>query len=172
MNTWDPARLRSSSAASWRVPPAATVTVRAATRIVYDVTVTLTLFAEPDSALVHEAATARLVALALWDPAWDHEAAQLHREKGTVAALRRVLEAIGAVYDYAEPADAPFTATVTVHNTSALLLEDLADLSPQLERVTRASVHLTLQTEDGFCVPIDVAGGLGVVTLAPALRVA
>ena len=116
----------------------------------------------------------------LWDPAWDdslkrrviREAAQFHREKGTVAALRRVLEAIGAVYDYAEPADAPFTATVTVHNTSALLLEHLADLSPQLERVTRASVHLTLQTEDGFCVPIDVAGGLGVVTLAPALRVA
>ena len=116
----------------------------------------------------------------LWDPAWDdalkrrviREAAQLHREKGTVAALRRVLEAIGAVYDYAEPPDAPFTATVTVRNTSALLLGDLADLSPQLERVTRASVHLTLQTEDGFCVPIDIAGGLGVVTLAPALRVA
>ena len=40
------------------------VTVRAATRTPYDVAVTLTLFAEPDSALVHEAATARLVALA------------------------------------------------------------------------------------------------------------
>ena len=40
------------------------VTVSAATRVPYDVTVTLTLFAEPDSALVHEAATARLVALA------------------------------------------------------------------------------------------------------------
>ena len=42
-------------------------------------------------------------------------------------ALRRGLEAIGAVYDYAEPPDAPFTATVTASsNTSALLLGDLA----------------------------------------------
>ena len=40
------------------------VTVSAATRTVYDVTVALTLFAEPDSALVRAAATARLAALA------------------------------------------------------------------------------------------------------------
>ena len=69
-----------------------------------------------------------------------------------MAGLRRVLEAIGAVYDYAEPADAPFTATITIHNTAALWLDDLADVRVQLERVKRASVHLTLQASAGFCV--------------------
>ena len=116
----------------------------------------------------------------LWDPTWDdtlkrrvlREAAPLHREKGTVAAIRRVLDTIGAIYDYTEPPDAPFTAVVTIRNSVTLLLDELADVSAQLNRAKRASVHLTLQTEDGFCVPVDIAGGLGVVTLAPALRVA
>ena len=116
----------------------------------------------------------------LWDPTWDdtlkrrvlREAAALHREKGAVAALRRVLEALGAVYDYTEPPEAPFTATVTIHNTAMLLLEELTDVRAQLDRVTRASVHLTLQTYDGFCVDIAVAGGLAAVAVAPALRVA
>ncbi len=116
----------------------------------------------------------------LWDPAWRddqkrtviRETVELHREKGTVAGLRRVLDAIGAVYDYAEPADAPFTATITIHNTAALLLDDFADVRVQLERVKRASVHLTLQVSAGFCVPVWGAAGLRAVVVAPTLRVA
>ena len=83
-----------------------------------------------------------------------------------------MLDAIGAIYDYVEPPAAPFTATITIHNTATLLLDDLAKVRAQLERVKRASVHLTLQVNEGFVVPVAVAGGLTAVVVAPVLRVA
>ena len=60
-----------------------------------------------------------------WDPDWPEslkrrtcaEAFQVHREKGTVAALRRVLALVGAVYDYVEGPDGgldPMTAKVSM----------------------------------------------------------
>ena len=120
------------------------------------------------------------LSLDLWDPVWSarqkraviRQAVALHREHGTVAAIRRVLEAIGAIYDYVEPPEAPFTATITIHNTATLLLDELTEVRAQLERVKRASVHLTLQVHEGFCVPLAVAGGLTAVVVAPGLRVA
>ena len=55
-----------------------------------------------------------------------------------------------------ESPEAPFTATITIHDTVTLLLDELTEVRAQLERVKRASVHLTLQVHEGFGVPLAV----------------
>lgn len=111
----------------------------------------------------------------LWDADWtDHQkraalaaSAALHAEKGTPAACRRVLDQIGAVYDYTEPVDTPYTATVTIHNSASLLLADLAAVRAQLDAAKRASVHYTLAASEGMHGAVDLAAGVDAVVVAP-----
>ena len=105
-----------------------------------------------------------------WDPDWPEatkrrfcaEAFEVHREKGTVAAIRRVLNLIGAIHDYVEGPDgglAPLTAKVSILNSESILLDDIADLRAALDRAKRASVPLTVEILAGFMGRTHLAGG-------------
>ena len=92
------------------------------------------------------------------------EAIQVHREKGTVAAIRRVLDLIGAEYDYVEePAGNPLTAKVVIYNSAAILLLDLGEVTDALDRAKRASVQLDIELQSGFMADVPVRAGFGVL---------
>ena len=105
-----------------------------------------------------------------WDPDWPEavkrrfcaEAFEVHREKGTVAAIRRVLNLIGAVHDYVEGPGgglAPLTAKVSILNSESILLDDIADVRAALDRAKRASVPLTVEILAGFMARTHLAAG-------------
>ena len=104
-----------------------------------------------------------------WDPDWPaaikREAIASswieHARKGTVGAVKRTLESVGAIYDLTEnPNGTPFTLEVEVHNTLTLQSSQ-SRLREQLRRVMRASVHWTLSAEAGFRADIALAAGVG-----------
>ena len=107
------------------------------------------------------------LAVETWDSGWPPdlkrracaEATGVHREKGTVAALRRVLALIGAVYSYSEPA--PFVARVEILNSESIALESLADVRAALDRAKRASVRLDIALAAGFAASSYAAAGFG-----------
>ena len=110
----------------------------------------------------------------LWDPAWtvaERRAAILsavtqHREKGTPAGVKRALDFVGAIYDYAEPA--PFTCTITIHNLAALSVGGLTALRSQLDRAKRASVVCTVKAPGlGVMADAGMAAGVGAVLVRP-----
>lgn len=93
-----------------------------------------------------------------WDPAWDADvqraviagAIPLHRIEGTLGALRAHLDAVGAVYDIVErPAGAPFTASITIHNSGAVGLAATNRLRAQIDDVTRLSVAYSMSLSAG-----------------------
>ena len=105
-----------------------------------------------------------------WDPQWPErvkrsivaDAIAVHREKGTVAALRRILEAVGAGYDYTErPAGVAMTATVTIFNGASIELDGLAGIKSAIDRVKRASLHVTVVLLSGLAGEVPVASGIG-----------
>lgn len=107
-----------------------------------------------------------------WDPDWPEEtkrqfvaeAFAVHREKGTPAAIRRVLRLIGAVYELVEgPAGglARMTARVTIFNSESIALDSLADVQAALDRAKRASLHLTVTLQSGFMGKVPVKAGFG-----------
>ena len=107
----------------------------------------------------------------LWDPAWtvaERRAAILsavaqHREKGTPAGVKRALDFVGAIYDYAE-GPAPFTCTITIHNLGTLAVDGLAALRSQLDRAKRASVACTVAAPgSGVMADAAMAAGVGAV---------
>ena len=102
----------------------------------------------------------------LWDDKWSvsakrkaiRDAIALHREKGTVAAVYRVLAAAGAIYSYTEPA--PFRCRIAIQNSASLTLATLAALREQLNCVKRASVVCDVVAEAGLPLgKIQLAGG-------------
>lgn len=107
----------------------------------------------------------------LWDPNWAEidrreairNAVDQHREKGTPAGVRRVLDAIGAVYDYEEPA--PFLCTITIRNSHSLRLPAISSLTDEINRVKRASVVVTLLSEAGVQADVPIAAGAGVAAV-------
>lgn len=108
-----------------------------------------------------------------WDDAWPEElkraviaaAFGLHREKGTVAADRRVLGDAGAIYDYEEsPAGAHHTVAISIRNSASLTVGTAA-LTRAIARVKRASVHYTVTAEAGFEAAVPVAGGFGAASV-------
>ena len=110
-----------------------------------------------------------------WNDGWPEElkrsliaqAYQVHSLKGTVAADRRILEAAGAVYDYAEGSGADHhTVTINVQNSGSILTT-VGELEAAINRVRRASVHYTVTATAGFCT--DPAGGAAGRTAAVAL---
>ena len=107
-----------------------------------------------------------------WDPDWPEptrrrfcaEAFEVHREKGTVAAIRRVLDLIGAVYEYTEGPDGgldPLRAKVAILNSESIVLDGIDDVRAALDRVKRASVHLEIEIRAGFRARTHMAAGFG-----------
>lgn len=92
----------------------------------------------------------------VWSPDWSvsdrrraiRESVRLHREKGTAAAVKRVLDAIGAVYNYTEPS--PFNCRIEILNSASLHGETLAALKAAVGRVKRASVVCTIVSLAGL----------------------
>lgn len=112
-----------------------------------------------------------------WDSAWPEpvrraavaEALAIHRAKGTLPALRRLLDALGAVYDLEEwPGGAAMTLAITIHNGDALPLQGLAGLNAAIDRVKRIAVQHTLTLRAGLSGEVAVAGGLGGLAVAAA----
>ena len=87
---------------------------------------------------------------------------------GTLDGLRLILDAVGAVYDYREPAD-PYTAEIDILNANSTTLpaSQLADI---LQRQKRAAVKLTVNLLAGGELDIPVRSGLDAATVAPLLE--
>ena len=107
-----------------------------------------------------------------WNPEWPPrirrqacaEAFEVHREKGTAAAIRRILDLVGAVYEYVEGPGgglAPMHARVVVLNSESVALDDIAGLKAALDRAKRASVHLAVTLQSGFMSETRAAAGFG-----------
>lgn len=89
-----------------------------------------------------------------WDPDWPEatrrevvkNAIAFHRERGTLKAVKRVLDDIGAVYDIEEnPAGVRHTMAISVRNSNALLgTTDTATIRDYIDDAKRFSVHFTL----------------------------
>ena len=107
-----------------------------------------------------------------WDPGWPvavkravvANAFAIHREKGTLAGLKRVLDTAGAEYEYLErPAGVAMTARLSIFNSNAVYLPDIAQA---VNRVKRASLDLEIVLQSAASGEIPVAGGLGAATVA------
>ncbi|MDE0109899.1 MAG: phage tail protein I [Bryobacterales bacterium] len=114
-----------------------------------------------------------------WDPGWPEavkrrfcaEAFGVHREKGTPAALKRVLGLAGAVFNYAEGPDAEaelaaMQARVSILNSESIALDSIDSLRAALERHKRASVHLQVEALAGFRAETVAAAGFGALQVA------
>ena len=112
------------------------------------------------------------LAVESWDPDWPAdlkrracaEAFLVHREKGTYAAIRRILRLIGAIWKYVEGPDgglATMTAKVSILNSESIALDDIADVRAALDRAKRASLHLEVEIESGFAASAHLAAGFG-----------
>ena len=71
---------------------------------------------------------------------------------------------IGADYVYTEePSGAPMTAQVTILNSAAIAISDVAGLKAALDRVKRASLHLSLVVQSGLSASVEVSAGIGLL---------
>ena len=107
-----------------------------------------------------------------WGPDWPvavrraavANAIAVHREKGTLAGLKRVLDTAGAEYEYVErPAGVPMTAKLSILNSNAVYLPDVARA---VNRVKRASLELEIVLQSAASGEIPIAAGLGAATVA------
>lgn len=106
-----------------------------------------------------------------WDPDWPEPvkraavagAVRTHREKGTLAGLKRVLMGAGAEYEYTErPAGVPMTAKLSIFNSNAVYLPDAARA---INRVKRLSLDLDIELSSAAAGSIPLAAGLGAATV-------
>ena len=106
-----------------------------------------------------------------WDPDWPAavkraavaNAFAIHREKGTLAGLKRVLSTAGAEYEYVErPAGVAMTAKLSILNSNAVYLPDI---TRAIGRVKRASLELDIELLSAAAGEIPIAGGLGAATV-------
>ncbi len=89
-----------------------------------------------------------------WDPTWPEavqrgvvrRALETHRRRGTLAAVRRALDDIGAVYDLSErPEGAAHTIAVSILNSNTLLgTTDTAAIKEYIDDAKRFSTHYLL----------------------------
>ena len=90
------------------------------------------------------------------------DACAIHREKGTLAGMRRLLARAGAEYEYSErPAGVPMTALLRIFNSNAVYLPDI---TTAIGRVKRASLDLDMELASAAMGEIPIAGGLGAAT--------
>ena len=108
-----------------------------------------------------------------WDPDWTAVIKRSaiasswieHARKGTVGAVKRALDAVGAVYDLTEnPNGARFTLGIAVHNTLTIQSTQ-PQLRVQLQEVMRASVHWNLVVNLGLCLSAPLAAGVGATSV-------
>ena len=106
-----------------------------------------------------------------WDPLWPvavkraavANAFAVHREKGTLAGLKRVLSTAGAEYEYTErPAGVAMTAKLSILNSNAVYLPNIARA---VNRVKRASLKLDIELLSAATGEIPIAAGLGAATV-------
>lgn len=90
------------------------------------------------------------------------------RRGGTVAALRAILDAAGAVYDYTE-GPAPYTATVDILNAGATTLPT-PQIAAILQLQKRAAVKLAINQLAGLDLAIALQAGLDAAVVAPLLE--
>jgi phage tail P2-like protein len=111
-----------------------------------------------------------------WDPDWPLDAKRAvvadsvrhHRVKGTLAAVRRALEDVGAIYDVEEnPGGAAFTLQVDIFNSGSLLTGAIPRVREQIEDSKRLSVHVSIAATAGFEARAAVAAGAALVQVAP-----
>ena len=112
----------------------------------------------------------------LWDPDWSAErqraaiadAYAQHRLKGTPAGLKRALDHVGAIYDLIErPQGDRFRISVRVRNLATVTIPSLQRLGRAIDRMKRASVHVSLEADAGAQADIPVAAGAGAAVVAP-----
>ena len=105
-----------------------------------------------------------------WDSDWPEavkraavrDAFRIHREKGTLAGLKRVLMNAGAEYEYVErPSGVPMTARLLIFNSNAVYLPDIVE---SINRVKRASLDLETVLASAAAGDVFLAGGLGATT--------
>ena len=105
-----------------------------------------------------------------WDSDWPEavkraavrDAFRIHREKGTLAGLKRVLMNAGAEYEYVErPSGVPMTARLSIFNSNAVYLPDITGA---INRVKRASLDLEIVLASAAAGDVFVAAGLGATT--------
>lgn len=106
-----------------------------------------------------------------WDPGWPAAvkraailaAVRIHREKGTLAGLERLLDTAGADYVYTErPNGVPMTARLSIRNSNTVYLPDIA---AAIGRVKRLSLDLDLDLIAALGGSIPVGAGLGASTV-------
>lgn len=95
-----------------------------------------------------------------WDPTWPEatrrdvvaRAIETHRRRGTIGAVRRALDDVGAVYDLVErPGDAAHTMAISVLNSNDLLgTTGIGELRAYVEDAKRYSTHYTLDVSSSL----------------------
>ena len=116
-----------------------------------------------------------------WDPAWSEQrkraaikvSVSVHRRKGTLRAVREVLEALEVEAGISErPDGAPFTLAIDLLDPASISPTSLAALRPTIERVNRASVHFTIQQEAKILEGGEVylSGGLAATMVVGSLH--
>ena len=110
-----------------------------------------------------------------WDPDWPTDVKRLvvadsvgqHRRKGTLSAVRRALDDVGAVYDIVEnPNGERFRIAVGIFNSGSLLTGAIPQVQAQIDESKRLSVHVDVTATTGFAGSVELAGGLGLVQVA------
>lgn len=112
-----------------------------------------------------------------WDADWPAglkrracaEAFEVHREKGTVAAIERILDLIGAVYEFTEGPDGgldPMTGKVSILNSGSIALDGIEDVKAALDHSKRASFRLEVEFLAGFEAAAQLAAGFGTLQVA------
>ena len=105
-----------------------------------------------------------------WDSEWPEnvkrtavaDAFRIHREKGTLAGLRRVMMNAGAVYEYEErPSGDAMTARLSIFNSNNVYLPNIARA---VNRVKRAALDLDIVQASAVQGNIFFAAGLGAVS--------
>ena len=87
----------------------------------------------------------------------------VHRLRGTPAAVKRLLDGIGAVYDYSEPSALNFR--VEIYNSESLVIDDVRGLSAAIERVKRLAARGVVTVAAGLTGKALFAAGLGARTV-------
>ena len=90
-------------------------------------------------------------------------AVQAHRAKGTSAGVTGYLDTFGVPYLYEErPAGAPFTASISLEGGAGTP----ANIQGSVDRIKRASVHITWRRTGATTAPLRVATGADAATVA------
>ena len=110
-----------------------------------------------------------------WDPDWPDDvkrcavmgSVEVHRRKGTLSAVERVLMDLGAVYEIEErPGGENFRMAIRIFNSGSLFSGAVDEIRDQVDSAKRASVHYTLSLAAGAELTVPLAAAAAGVTVA------